>query len=137
MKNLITLLIGTYFGWVLLSSEVVSWYRIQEMFWFDNFHMYGIIGSAIATGALCVYLLRRFKTKDINGNELAFKKPIFKPKSQLVGGITFGLGWAIIGACPGPLFTLIGSGYWVIGIVIVAAMIGALTFSLLQNKLPQ
>lgn len=136
MKNIITLLIGTYFGWVLLSSEVVSWYRIQEMFWFDNIHMYGVIGSAIATGALSVWLLKKFKTKNINGEELAFKKPIFKPKSQIIGGITFGFGWAIIGACPGPLFTLLGSGYWVIGIALVAAMLGALSYSMLKDKLP-
>ena len=136
MKNIITILIGSYFGWVLLSSEVVSWYRIQEMFWFDNFHMYGVIGSAIVTGALSVLLLKKFKTKNINGEELAFKKPIFKPKSQIIGGITFGFGWAIIGACPGPLFSLIGGGYWIMLLALFAALTGAYLYSLIKEKLP-
>jgi uncharacterized membrane protein YedE/YeeE len=137
MKNIITVLLGVYFGLILLSSEVVSWYRIQEMFWMDNFHMYGVIGSAIATGALSVWLLRKYKLKDINGNELAFKKPSFKPKSQITGGIIFGLGWAIVGACPGPLFALFGAGYWIILLVIAGALLGVFTLSKVKDKLPE
>lgn len=136
MKNIITLLLGIYFGWILLSSEVVSWYRIQEMFWFDSFHMYGVIGSAIITGSLCVWLLKKLRTKDIDGQELKFKKPTFKPKSQILGGTIFGLGWAIIGACPGPIFILIGSGHWVIFIVLASALLGVLAYSILKHKLP-
>lgn len=136
MKNIITLFLGLFFGWVLLSSEVISWYRIQEMFYFDNFHMYGIIGSAIVTGMLSIFLIKKFKVKDAKGNSLEFKHPPVKPKANILGGVAFGFGWAMTGACPGPLYALAGAGYWTHIITLVFAAIGVLVYGLLQKRLP-
>lgn len=135
MKNIKFLILGTIFGIILVKSEVISWFRIQEMFRFQSFHMYGIIGSAIIIGAISIIIIKKLKIKSINGEVI---NPTTKPleKSNLYGGVLFGLGWALIGACPGPLYALIGAGNTIIIIPIIGAFIGVLTYGTLKNKLP-
>ncbi|HLP33787.1 MAG TPA: DUF6691 family protein [Bacteroidia bacterium] len=135
MKNIKYLLVGILFGTVLTKTEAVSWFRIQEMFRFQSFHMYGIIGSAIAVGALSVWLLKKFKVKSINGEEIVIPDKQFS-KGQIYGGIIFGMGWALAGACPGPLYALLGAGYSVIIVGLLSAMLGTWVYSYLKPKLP-
>lgn len=135
MKNIKYLLVGILFGTVLTKTEAVSWFRIQEMFRFQSFHMYGIIGSAIAVGALSVWLLKKFKVKSINGEEIVIPNKQFS-KGQIYGGTIFGMGWALAGACPGPLYALLGAGYTVIIVGLLSAMLGTWVYSYLQPKLP-
>jgi uncharacterized membrane protein YedE/YeeE len=132
-----SLIFGIFFGLVLVKSEVISWFRIQEMFRFDSFHMYGIIGSAIVVGIISIQLIKRLGIKDLDGNpiRIAPKDPS-QVKRYLIGGATFGLGWGLIGACPGPLFALLGSGLTIILIPIVAAILGTYTYGVLRDKLP-
>ena len=136
MKALKFLLEGIFFGIVLVKSEAVSWYRIYEMFRFQSFHMYGIIGTAIASGVLFLQISKRGYIKNIKGAD------IFVPKKEnglaryIIGGIIFGFGWALIGACPGPMYILLGTGVWSMLIVIVAAIFGTFIYGLLKNKLP-
>jgi uncharacterized membrane protein YedE/YeeE len=135
MKNIKYLLVGILFGTVLTKTEAVSWFRIQEMFRFQSFHMYGIIGSAIAVGALSVWLLKKFNVKSINGEEIVIPDKQFS-KGQIYGGIIFGMGWALAGACPGPLYALLGAGYSVIIVGLLSAMLGTWVYSYLKPKLP-
>ncbi|MBP9180975.1 MAG: YeeE/YedE family protein [Bacteroidia bacterium] len=135
MKNIKYLLVGVLFGTVLTKTEAVSWFRIQEMFRFQSFHMYGIIGSAIAVGALSVWLLKKFNVKSINGEEIVIPDKQFS-KGQIYGGIIFGMGWALAGACPGPLYALLGAGYSVIIVGLLSAMLGTWVYSYLKPKLP-
>ena len=131
------LLFGTLFGFILVKSEVVSWFRIQEMFYFDSFHMYGIIGSAIITGLIATLIIKKWKLKDINGNEISIKeKDNSVTKRYIIGGAIFGLGWGLTGACPGPMYALIGSGYLIIIVPLLSAIIGAFAYGALQQKLP-
>ncbi len=136
MKYLKFLFVGILFGIILSKSEVVSWYRIYEMFKFQSFHMYGIIGSAVAIGLVLMQLFKKGIIKDFQGNQITIK-----PKKKgfirtFVGGSIFGLGWALVGACPGPLFVLIGHGAVSIAIVLLAAVFGAFLFGILSKKLP-
>lgn len=136
MKNLKFLIIGIVFGIILSKSEVVSWYRIYEMFKFQSFHMYGVIGSAVAIGIVLMQLFKKEIIKDFQGTPIHVK-----PKGKgfiktFVGGSIFGLGWALAGACPGPIFVLIGHGVWSILIVLLGAVLGALVYGLLSEKLP-
>jgi len=136
MKQLKFVLIGILFGIILYKSEAASWYRIYEMFQFRSFHMYGIIGTALTTAILIVQIIKRKNVKDTNGLPIQF---IDKKKSitrYLLGGTIFGLGWALTGACPGPMFALLGAEYWTLGIVLIFALIGTWIYGLLQNKLP-
>ncbi|MNL16214.1 hypothetical protein D3C87_1372450 [compost metagenome] len=136
MKQLKFVLIGILFGIILYKSEAASWYRIYEMFQFRSFHMYGIIGTALTTAILIVQIIKRKNVKDTNGLPIQF---IDKKKSitrYLIGGTIFGLGWALTGACPGPMFALLGAGYWTLAIVLIFALIGTWIYGLLQNKLP-
>lgn len=131
------LMAGTFFGFVLMKSEVISWFRIQEMFRFDAFHMYGIIGVAIAVGLISIQLIKKFNVKDLDGNTISI--PPKDPKQvtrYVIGGTMFGLGWALLGACPGPMFALIGSGLTIIIVPILAALAGTYTYGLLREKLP-
>ncbi len=131
------LFFGTFFGFVLVKSEVVSWFRIQEMFYFDSFHMYGIIGSAIVTGLLTTLIIKKWRLKDVNGNEISIKeKDNSVTKRYIIGGAIFGLGWGLTGACPGPMYALIGSGYLIIIVPLLSAIIGAFAYGALQQKLP-
>ena len=135
MKNIKFLILGSIFGIILVKSEVVSWFRIQEMFRFQSFHMYGIIGSAVLIGALSIILIKKLKIKTIKGEEI---NPTTKPfqKSNLIGGVIFGLGWALIGACPGPLYALIGAGNTIFILPIIGAFLGVLIYGIIKNKLP-
>ena len=128
---------GTVFGFILIKSEVVSWFRIQEMFLFDSFHMYGIIGSAILVGLIGTQLIKKLNIKDLSGNEIQVKtKDNSLTTRYIVGGTLFGLGWAIVGACPGPLYALIGTGYLIFIVPLLAAVAGAGAYGMLQSKLP-
>mgnify|MGYP003575550002 FL=1 len=127
--------VGTFFGIVLAKSEVISWFRIQEMFRFQSFHMYGVLGSAAITGIISVFLIKKFKARTIYGEPVKLYSKKFS-KGQIYGGLMFGFGWALTGACPGPLFTLIGSGISVILIVILSAIAGTWMYGRLRNKLP-
>lgn len=136
LRYFVYLLIGTYFGFVMTKSEAVSWFRIQEMFRFDSFHMYGIIGTAVVVGVLGVFLAKRFGWKAYDGAELSLKPKNFSVPRYLFGGTVFGLGWALTGACPGPMFTLLGHGVWMIGIVILSATLGTFAYGVLRDRLP-
>ena len=136
MKHIKYLLIGILFGITMTKSEAVSWYRIQEMFRFQAFHMYGIIGSALSVGVIGVFFMKKKQLKSINGEALKFKINDRGFKRYLFGGIVFGLGWALSGACPGPMYTLLGSGFTVFIVVILSAVLGALLYGLLKDKLP-
>ncbi|MBO0342325.1 MAG: DUF6691 family protein [Bacteroidota bacterium] len=136
MKNLTFIAIGTFFGIVLYKSEAASWFRIYEMFKFDSFHMYGIIGSALILGIIFVQLIKRSKTKSFFGEEIkiADKEPSFT--RYILGGTIFGLGWGLAGSCPGPIYILTGAGYWPILIVLVGSLIGAFVYGAVRGKLP-
>jgi len=136
MRNLKYLLFGVLFGIVLIKAEVVSWFRIQEVFRFQSFHMYGIIGSAVLIGALSVWLIRKFGIRTINGETINLQPKPFHKVGNLAGGAIFGMGWALTGACPGPLYALVGSGFTVLLIAILSAVAGAFAYGLLREKLP-
>lgn len=136
MKFLKFLFVGVFFGIVLVKSEAVSWYRIYEMFKFQSFHMYGIIGSAVVMGACGIYLIKKYKLKSTEGTAI-----VLPPKEKsfvryILGGSIFGLGWALAGACPGPMYILLGTGIYPMIIVIIAAMAGTFVYGLLKTKLP-
>ena len=135
MKNLKFLLAGIAFGIILVKSQVVSWFRIQEMFRLQGFHMYGVIGSAIAVGLVSILLIKRFNIKTISGEPIVIPKKEFS-WGNIYGGLIFGLGWAITGACPGPLYALIGSGYLVITVTLLSAVLGTWVYGLIRDKLP-
>ncbi|WP_272150653.1 YeeE/YedE family protein [Tenacibaculum aiptasiae] len=136
MKNLKFLLLGVFFGIVLTKSEAISWYRIYEMFKFQSFHMYGIIGSAVGLSLILMYFFKKGTIKDYLGNQITVKEKKKGFIRTLIGGTIFGLGWALAGACPAPIFVLIGHGILPILIVLIGAMLGAFIYGLLSNKLP-
>ncbi|WP_246858790.1 DUF6691 family protein [Chitinophaga sp. XS-30] len=135
MKNLKYLLMGALFGIILVKSEVISWFRIQEMFRLESFHMYGVIGSAVLTGALGVLLIRKLHLRTLGGDPIVIPKKVFT-KGNIFGGLIFGLGWAITGACPGPLFAQVGSGFTVVIITLFSAIAGTWAYGWLKDKLP-
>ena len=126
---------GIIFGIILVKAQVISWFRIQEMFRLQSFHMYGVIGSAVVTGAISIFIIKRFKIKTIYGEEIKFYPKQFS-KGQIIGGLLFGFGWALTGACPGPLFAQIGTGAMVIVVSLLSAVAGTWVYGLLSNKLP-
>ena len=136
MKKGYFLFWGIIFGIVLIKSEVASWFRIYEMFQFDAFHMYGVIGTAVVTGVLVTQLLKRKPIKSLDNKPITFKDKDFLPKKYLIGGTLFGLGWALTGACPGPMFALLGAGYYAVLIPIIFAILGTLAYGVLKDKLP-
>lgn len=136
MKNVIYLLIGTFFGIVMYKSEAASWFRIYEMFNFQSFHMYGIIGSALVLGIILTALIKKTAMKDINGKAIHIPDKDKSVARYLIGGTIFGLGWALSGACPGPMFVLTGAGYYPVLIVITGAVLGTWFYGLLKDKLP-
>lgn len=129
-------LAGVLFGIVLTKSEVISWFRIQEMFRFQSFHMYGIIGSAVLLGILIVQLIKKFKLHSIEGQEIQIAPKASGIIRYFVGGSIFGLGWAVTGACPGPLYALFGYGYTVILVAIASAILGTMLYGVVREKLP-
>lgn len=127
--------VGIIFGIIFVKAEVISWFRIQEMFRLESFHMYGIIGSAIVVGALSIFIIKKKKIKTIYGEEIEFHPKKFN-KGQIYGGILFGLGWAMTGACPGPLFAQIGTGALVIFVTLLSAIGGTWVYGYIREKLP-
>jgi uncharacterized membrane protein YedE/YeeE len=136
MKHLQFIFIGVVFGIILIKSEAASWFRIYEMFQFQSFHMYGIIGSAVGLGVVSLALLKRFNIKNSKGHQILFTDKQKSLYRYLFGGILFGLGWALSGACPGPMFTLLGAGFLPILISIIGAIIGTWAYGLIKDKLP-
>jgi uncharacterized membrane protein YedE/YeeE len=131
------LLIGIFFGIVATKSEIISWYRIQEMFRFQSFHMYGVIGSAVAVGILSVALIKRFRGRAADGTAIAIPaKHLGTGTRYWAGGILFGFGWALTGGCPGPMFILVGNGVTVFLVALAAAVLGAWTYGLARPRLP-
>ena len=136
MKLLKFLFIGIIFGIVMYKSEAASWFRIFEMFQFQSFHMYGIIGSALFLGVLGTYLIKKKNLKDIEGEPITFTPKDKSFSRYMYGGIIFGLGWALAGACPGPIYTLIGAGYFSIFIVLAGSLVGTLLYGIFRKRLP-
>lgn len=126
---------GLCFGILLVKAEVISWFRIQEMFRFESFHMYGVIGSAVVVGVISVFLIKRFKLKTINGDPITFQNKTFN-WGTVYGGSLFGIGWAITGACPGPLFAQIGTGSTVVAVTLLSAIFGTYVYGLFRERLP-
>jgi uncharacterized protein len=129
------LIIGVIFGIVFVKAEIISWFRIQEMFRLQSFHMYGVIGSAVVTGMISIQLIKRLNIKTMHGESIVIPDKVFK-KGQIIGGFIFGLGWAITGACPGPLFAQIGSGYTVVLLTLISALAGTWVYGKFADKLP-
>lgn len=127
--------IGMLFGLIFVKAEIISWYRIQEMFRLQSFHMYGVIGSAIAVGMLSIFLIKKFNIRTIYGEEVEFHPKTFN-KGHVIGGLLFGLGWAMTGACPGPLFAQIGTGATAIAITLLSAIAGTWVYGYFRDKLP-
>lgn len=136
MKLLKFLIVGIFFGIALSKGEVVSWFRIYEMFRFDAFHMYGIIGSAVVMGVIIIWFMKRTSMKSIDGELIRFTPKKFSIPRYIFGGTFFGLGWAMVGACPGPMYILLGKGYFAILIVIFGALVGTFVYGLLRSRLP-
>jgi len=133
--NLKFLSAGIVFGMLLIKGEVISWFRIQEMFRLQSFHIYGIIGSAVMTGMISILLIKKFHVKTINKEEIIIQPKKFQ-KGNIYGGLLFGFGWAITGACPGPLFAQVGSGATVVIVTLLSAVAGTWTYGFLKDKLP-
>ena len=135
VKNINYLWVGVVLGITFVKAEIISWFRIQEMFHFDSFHMYGIIGTAVLVGVCSIFLIKRFRIKTLKGEEIQIEPKKFN-KGQIYGGLLFGCGWALTGACPGPLFAQIGSGFTVVSITFLSAVFGTWVYGYLQHKLP-
>jgi len=136
MKNISFLSIGVLFGIIMYKSEAISWFRIQEMFRFQSFHMYGIIGMAVTMGIIIHLFIRNGKIKDVYGQVVSVPDKPNTMIASILGGTIFGLGWAITGACPGPLYVLLGAGYGIVIVIIIAAVFGAYLFGVVRSKLP-
>lgn len=129
-------LVGVLFGVVFVKAEIISWFRIQEMFRLQSFHMYGVIGTAIAVAALSVLIIKKFNIKTIHGEPIIFTPKKFT-KGQVIGGLIFGLGWALTGACPGPLFAQIGTGAFAVALVVLSAIAGTWVYGYFRERLPK
>ncbi len=136
MKAIKYVVTGVLFGVIMIKSEAVSWYRIQEMFRFQSIFMYGIIGTAVVSGIILVAVIKKFQFKDTDGQLIQFPKKDVRWKKYLIGGAVFGVGWAMTGACPGPVFVLLGQGYTVMLVVIAGALLGTFIYGLIRNRLP-
>ncbi|RDK88943.1 DUF6691 family protein [Marinirhabdus gelatinilytica] len=136
MRYITYLVIGTFFGIIMFKSEAASWFRIYEMFQFGSFHMYGIIGSALVLGVIGIQVIKRKNIKPLNGSEMSLQPKNKSVARYLIGGIIFGLGWALAGACPGPMYVLAGAGYISILIVIFGAVVGTFLYGLIKDRLP-
>lgn len=134
-SNLKYLLLGVAFGIVFVKAEIISWYRIQEMFRLHSFHMYGVIGTAVVVGMISVWLIKKFKIKTVQQENVVFHAKKFH-WGNVIGALIFGLGWALTGACPGPLFAQIGSGFVVVTVTLLSAVAGTWVYGLLRERLP-
>lgn len=136
-RNISFLAVGVFFGITMTKSEAISWYRILEMFRFESFHMYGIIGVAVAASALIIWLMKRSQMKTLDGQVVVTPTVMqLNVKRHLLAGSIFGLGWALIGSCPGPIYVLLGNGYSILLLVLAGALIGVLTYGSIGQKLP-
>lgn len=133
--NIKYIIAGIIFGIILVKSEVISWFRIQEMFRLQSFHMYGVIGSAILTGIISIQILKRFNIKTLDGEPISITPKTFS-KGQIIGGFLFGLGWALTGACPGPIYAQIGAGFLSTAATLLAALAGVWVYGRFKHKLP-
>lgn len=136
MKFIKFFIVGILFGIVLTKSEAVSWYRIYEMFHFQSFHMFGIIGVAVVTGVIGIQFMKRTRMNDISGQPIIIADKEKGFANYIIGGIIFGLGWGLVGTCPGPIFILLGSGYVSVAVILTGALLGTYIYGLLKNKLP-
>ena len=136
MKNISFFAVGIFFGIVMTKSEAISWFRIQEMFRFESFHMYGIIGTAVVLGALGLWAMKRFQVKTLRETYVTYNPMKLSVPRHILAGSIFGLGWALVGCCPGPMYVLLGAGYWIMGLVILGAIAGTYAYGLVMNKLP-
>ena len=136
MKGIIFFLLGIFFGITMTKSESFSWFRIYEMFRFESFHMYGIIGTAVIFGAIIISLMKIFKVKIAGGGLVTYTPIPLNFKRHIFSGTIFGLGWALVGACPGPMFVLAGNGYFFILVVITGAVLGTYSYGIIKDKLP-
>ena len=134
-SNIKYLIVGIAFGIVFVKAEIISWFRIQEMFLLQSFFMYGVIGTAIIVGVISIWLIKRFNIKTISGEKITIENKTFD-KGQVYGGLIFGIGWAITGACPGPLFAQIGSGFLAVGVTFLSAIAGTWVYGYFRDKLP-
>jgi uncharacterized membrane protein YedE/YeeE len=135
LSNVKYLIVGIMFGIVFVKAEIISWFRIQEMFRLHSFHMYGVIGSAVVVGMISVFLIKKFNIKTIAGETVQFHPKKFQ-RGQIYGGLIFGLGWGITGACPGPLFAQIGSGFLAVIITLLSAIAGTWVYGRFKDSLP-
>ncbi|MEM9298106.1 MAG: DUF6691 family protein [Bacteroidota bacterium] len=136
MKFVKFLLVGVVFGITLTKAEIISWYRIYEMFRFQSFHMYGVIGSAVVLGVIVIWFAKKTSLKGMNGDFISMPAKEKGWVRYLIGGTLFGLGWAFTGACPGPIYILIGNGFTIFLVVLLSAVIGTFTYGLVRDKLP-
>ena len=136
IKYIQLLVLGVLFGIIMSKSEAISWFRIYEMFKFQSFHMYGIIGTAVILGLIITRIIKKYQLKDFNGEKIVIADKEMSVFRYLLGGVIFGLGWALVGACPGPMFVLLGHGFVTILIVIIGGILGTYLYGLLRNKLP-
>ncbi|WP_394974012.1 YeeE/YedE family protein [uncultured Croceitalea sp.] len=136
MRSLVYLIIGVFFGIVMFKSEAASWFRIYEMFRFDAFHMYGIIGSALFLGVIFTQWIKKRAIKSIDGEKIRIADKDRSFARYAIGGTLFGLGWGLAGACPGPMYTLLGAGFLPILVVIFGALLGTFCYGLFKNRLP-
>ncbi|GLB51532.1 transporter [Neptunitalea chrysea] len=136
MKKLILLVVGIVFGIIMYKSEAASWFRIYEMFRFESFHMYGIIGTALFFGIIFTQLVKKFKVKSFDGEPIVIPNKKATRYNYILGGTIFGLGWALVGACPGPIFVMIGAGFLPMLIVLAGAILGTYLYGVLKDKLP-
>lgn len=134
-SNVKYLILGTLFGIVFVKAEIISWFRIQEMFRLSSFHMYGVIGTAVVVGLISVLIIKKFNIKTLEGEKVVFHPKTFN-KGQIIGGLIFGLGWAITGACPGPLFAQIGSGFFAVIVTLLSAIAGTWVYGKFRDSLP-
>jgi uncharacterized protein len=136
VKILKFIIVGILFGIVMSKSEAISWFRIQEMFRFQAFHMYGIIGTAVVLGTIATYLIKKYNLHDFQGNPIVFHPKEMSIPRYIIGGTIFGLGWALTGACPGPMFVNVGYSYWAIFIAIAGALGGTYLYGAIKDRLP-
>lgn len=136
MKNISFLAVGIFFGITMTKSEAISWFRIHEMFRFESFHMYGIIGTAVVLGAAIIWAMKKYNVKTKRGNLVTYTPMKLSLKRHLIAGSIFGLGWALVGSCPGPMYVLVGHGYWIIGLVLLSAILGTYVYGVMRERLP-
>lgn len=136
MKNLSFLIVGVFFGIVMAKSEAVSWFRIHEMFRFESFHMYGIIGTAVVLGAISMFVMKKAGIKTLSGSLVTYNPLKLNIKRHILAGSIFGLGWALVGCCPGPMYVLLGGGYTIMLLIIGGALLGTFTYALVMKYLP-